>query len=55
MIKYYTDWHNVDEDMLTISALGGNWDSFDHAGVVYRDTDESPASIIVVAPSTVKN
>ena len=23
--KYYTDWHDVDEETTTISAYGGHW------------------------------
>ena len=44
MIIYYTDWHNVDEDSITIMYHGGGW-SFDiQAGVAYRDTDETPTT-----------
>ena len=34
---YYTDQHNVDEDMMTISNHGGGWHGESSAGVARRD------------------
>ena len=42
MFIHYTDFHNVDEDMVTISLYGSNWLHGSKAGISYRDTDESP-------------
>lgn len=38
-LKYYTDWHAVDEDMITISAQGGWWFYEDAVGAVAHDMD----------------
>lgn len=42
LIKYYTDFHYVDEDLTAISNQGGSWTYATQAGVTYRDTDETP-------------
>ena len=36
MIIYYTDIHDVDEDMRTIVRLGGYWAHENWAGATYR-------------------
>ena len=38
-IKYYTDWHNVDEDMTTVPVQGGMWDYESGVGITRQDTD----------------
>ena len=41
MIKYYTDYHGVDEDMTTIARCGGMWVDTSE-GIVYRTLDFAP-------------
>lgn len=36
-LKYYTDDHNVDEDMTTIVHVGGKWWDGIGAGIIHRD------------------
>ena len=39
LIKYYTDWHDVDEETRTILAYGGYWDTWgksEAAGMMCR-------------------
>ena len=36
-IKYYTDLHDVDEDLRTIMHQGERWDSETTAGITRRD------------------
>ena len=36
LIKYYTDWHDVDEESMTISLHGGEWLAGSWTGVTYR-------------------
>ena len=56
LIIYYTDWHNVDEDMVTLVYHGGSWSYDIQAGVTYRDTDETPTiTYDFVAPVQKKN
>ena len=38
-IKYYTDWHNVDEDTTTVPVQGGMWDYESGVGITRQDTD----------------
>ena len=44
LIIYYTDFHNVDEDVLTAYYLGGSWDLEDSVGISYRNTDSTPSN-----------
>ena len=37
MIKYYTDVHDVDEDRVTISVHGGDWEDRVWTGVTCRN------------------
>ena len=37
LIKYYTDAHNVDEDLTAISRDGGWWNHETQAGAAHRD------------------
>ena len=48
MIKYYADYHDVDEDRATIVNFGGWWGSEDGVGVTCRDVsyDQSPTSYV---------
>ena len=36
LIIYYTDWHDVDEDVVTITAHGGYWTETRGSGVAFR-------------------
>ena len=40
----YTDYHDVDEDNVTISVYGGLWNIGNSAGVTYRYVFDSPSS-----------
>ena len=42
-ISKYTDFHNVDEDMLTGYYLGGQWNYTPSSGISYRNTDSTPS------------
>lgn len=33
----YTDGHDVDEDLMTISNCGGNWPRGNEAGITFRE------------------
>ena len=35
-IKYYTDWHDVDEDSKTIVNHGGGWTNEAQVGIMLR-------------------
>jgi len=39
---YYTDVHDVDEDLRTITNYGGMWFDFDQVGITHRDVDIAP-------------
>jgi len=39
---FYTDWHDVDEDLKTIPMHGGTWYSTGGAGVTKRDINFAP-------------
>ena len=41
---YYTDLHEVDEDMVTISNQGGMWPNGNHVGIMYRTMNDTPTS-----------
>ena len=45
LIKYYTDGHNVDEDLTTIAHYGGEWIASSGAGVTERDMWDSPSTV----------
>ena len=42
--RYYTDWHNVDEDLTTIPYQGGQWNYGNSGGIVYRDLLDVPTN-----------
>lgn len=37
MINYYTDYHDVDEDMKTIASQGCRWESVELGGIHDRN------------------
>ena len=39
LIKYYTDWYDVDEDMATISLQSGSWVEETMTGITRRGID----------------
>ena len=39
---YYTDPHDVDEELRTISIWGGRWGAYSTAGIALRSLDNSP-------------
>ena len=56
LIKYYTDHHDVDEDGLIVSRLGGRWNDAVFTGIAYRwVSDTSLDSSSDVASSNVQN
>jgi len=56
MIIYYTDWHDVDEETRTITALGGYWFEYSFVGVMNRDVANAPTgSQDFVASSNMEN
>ena len=48
-ISKYTDTHEVDEDMMTISNYGGWWHDNALVGIAYRTLYDSPSTITGVA------
>ena len=38
----YTDWHDVDEESMTITSCGGWWGSDNTTGVAARDQYSNP-------------
>ena len=52
--KYYTDWHDVDEDRMTITRLGSGWTENLTAGVMKRELYQySSDSALDVASSNI--
>lgn len=47
--KYYTDEHNVNEDITTITSYGGLWDWASGAGIIMRFMTGTPSSASNVA------
>ena len=43
---YYTDMHNVDEDVLTTVEQGGRWTNGTSAGVVSRSIEDDPVDLV---------
>ena len=43
--KYYTDLHDVDEELMSISAQGGRWGHADGAGIATRYMNRSPTYV----------
>ena len=41
---FYTDEHNVDEDMTAIFGQGGGWTDNIWAGITRQDIDDSPTT-----------
>ena len=42
LVIYYTDYHDVDEDLKTIPIYGGWWTSNDMAGISERNVRSTP-------------
>lgn len=42
--RYYTDSHNVDEDLRTITYQGGRWLAVSTGGITMREMYDSPTS-----------
>ena len=56
MIKYYTDEHNVDEDLRTIAKQGARYEDPDYAGIFKRNLNRDEFySASSVASSNMKN
>ena len=49
LIKYYTDFQDVDEDLRTIMYQGGRWFNGSYAGIMHRGIDNPPTTIDFVA------
>ena len=47
LIKYYTDWHDVDEESMTEVNYGGMWDFYDTAGFMRRNLSDPVNSVYV--------
>ena len=45
-LKYYTDYHDVDEDLRTISICSGCWNTGSRIGVTYRSMNDLPTAAI---------
>lgn len=55
MITYYTDLHDVDEDLKTIARLGGRWlEERNAAGITRKDIVYSPTATIDTVASRKK-
>ena len=48
---YYTDQHNVDEDLKTITSQGGRWGYEDMAGIARRTINDTPTTAFEFAAS----
>ena len=56
MYIFYTDMHDVDEDVRTIMNQGSGWANVIDSGVFIRGMDDDPVSLVnVVASSNMKN
>ena len=54
--RYYTDYHDVDEEIVTIVPQGGQWDYENSVGVMCRDICDSLSHVTYhVASSNMKN
>ena len=49
VLEYYTDWHDVDEELMTIASYGGHWDMTDWGGAVCRTVEFGHITRDVVA------
>lgn len=45
MINYYTDYHDVDEDLTSVSMSGRCWDSENVAGIAHRGMSRDPSDL----------
>lgn len=53
MIKYYTDFHNVDEDLTIVSDQGGHWYESSVAGITRRDMVKPPTNAATDVASSI--
>ena len=44
-LKYYTDFHDVDEDNRTINGYGGHYDAKNTVGVMDRNPSSNPTEV----------
>lgn len=44
-IKYYADYHDVDEELRTIASQGENWSANVIAGIMMRFVFDSPTNV----------
>ena len=44
IIHSYTDFHDVDEDRMTITACGGNWQEAIWVGIAFRPVNIDPST-----------
>ena len=51
LIIYYADWHDVDEDLMTVSSQGGEWFDKTYCGVIFRDLSDVPGNYFSGAAS----
>lgn len=51
---YYTDIHDVDEDMTTMSVYGGYWVYGDAAGIACRRTTDNPLNMSIALVASKK-
>ena len=42
LIIYYTDYHDVDEDKVSIASHSGHWDRNERVGMMFRNVQDSP-------------
>ena len=45
LIIYYTDYHEVDEDMMTSLLQGGLWHNVTDVGITFRFITDSPSNL----------
>ena len=55
LIKYYTDSHDVDEDVKTITAQSGWMSSIDWAGITCRNMQDSSSKTATTVAYNDKN
>ena len=44
-LKYYTDLHDVDEDLKTITSQGGYWVHGVYTGIAHRDMNSTSSYV----------
>ena len=51
LIKYYTDNHDVDEDLKTIGVVGGSWSHVSGVGIADRNMIDPPTNAHIAVAS----